>query len=56
MSEAASTFARKLLAAAVLVVAAWVLLKLVIGLVSTIAWFVAVVVAIIAIGWAIRTL
>jgi hypothetical protein len=56
MSEAAGTFARKLLAAAILVVAAWVLFKLVIGLVSTIAWFLAVVVAVIAIGWAVRTL
>lgn len=56
MSEAASTLARKLLAAAVLVVAAWVLFKLVIGLVSAVAWFLAVVVAIFAVVWAIRTL
>ena len=56
MGEAASNLARKLIAAAILVVAAWVLFKLVLGLVSTIAWFVAVVVAIIAIGWAVRTL
>lgn len=56
MSEAAGTIGRKLLAAAILVVAAWVLFKLVIGLVSTIAWFLVVVVAVIAIGWAVRTL
>jgi hypothetical protein len=42
--------------ALVLALAAWVLLKVVIGVIAGIAWFVVVVVAIIAVVWAARTL
>jgi Flp pilus assembly protein TadB len=50
------SFGMRVLAAVVLAVAAWFLLKIVIGLVAGIAWFVAVVVALIAVVWAVRTL
>ena len=36
--------------------AAWVLFKLVIGVVAAVAWFVVAIVAIVAILWAVRTL
>ncbi len=52
----ASDLARKLIAIVVLAVAAWFLLKVVIGIVTGIAWMVAVVVAILAVIWALRTL
>jgi hypothetical protein len=52
----ASDLGRKLIAVAVLVVAAWFLLKVVIGIVTGIALAVAVVLAIVAVIWALRTL
>jgi hypothetical protein len=39
-----------------LLVAAWVLLKLVIGLVAAIAWIAVAVLAVVAIVWALRVL
>jgi hypothetical protein len=56
VEEARPSLARRLLAVLVLVVAGYLLLKLVIGLVTAVAGLVAVVVAIAAIVWAIRTL
>jgi|GEM_PF-5268715 len=56
MAQRASDAGKKLLAIAVLLIAAWILLKIVIGFVATIAWIVVAVVAVIAILWAIRTL
>jgi hypothetical protein len=50
------TFGMRVVAALVLALAAWFLLKVVIGFVAGIAWFVAVVVAIVAVVWAARTL
>ena len=50
------TFGMRVVAALVLALAAWFLLKVVIGFIAGIAWFVAVAVAIIAIVWATRTL
>jgi hypothetical protein len=52
----ASVLGRKLLAVAVLALAAWLLLKLVIGIVTTVAWIVAIGVAFVAVIWAVRTL
>jgi hypothetical protein len=46
----------RVLAILVLAIAAWVLLKLLIGVVTAVAWTVAVVLAIVAIIWAIRVL
>lgn len=56
MSETASTLGKKLLAAAVLVVAVYLLLKLAIGLIASIVWLLVAVVAVIAVVWAVRTL
>jgi hypothetical protein len=50
------SFAMRVLAALVLALAAWFLLKVVIGIIAGVAWFVAVVVAIVAVVWAARTL
>jgi hypothetical protein len=51
-----SNLARKLIAVAVLLIAAWFLFKVLLGIVSTIAWFLAVLVALAAVVWAVRTL
>jgi hypothetical protein len=50
------SFGARILAAVVLVIAAWFLFKVIIGIVTGIAFFLAVVVAIIAVLWAVRTL
>ena len=49
-------FGMRVVAALVLALAAWFLLKVVIGIIAGVAWFVAVVVAIVAVVWAARTL
>lgn len=46
----------RVVAALVLAVAAWFLLKAVIGVVVGLAWIVAVVVLLVAVLWAVRTL
>ena len=46
----------RVLAVLVLAVAAWFLLKVVIGVIAGVAWFVAVVLAVVAVVWAMRTL
>jgi hypothetical protein len=51
-----TSFGMRVLAALVLALAAWFLLKVVIGIVAGVAWVVAVVVALIAVVWAARTL
>jgi len=51
-----SSIGRRLIAVLVIGVAAWILFKLVIGVVAAVAGTVAIVVAIIALIWAIRTL
>ena len=56
MGQLASDAARKGLALAVLLVAAYVLFKLVLGFVTAVAWIVVAVVALVAIGWALRVL
>ncbi len=56
MTDAASGVGKKLIAAAVLVVAAYVLFKLVIGLVASLVWFIVAVIAVLAVIWAVRTL
>jgi hypothetical protein len=47
---------RKLIAIAVLAIVAWFLLKVVIGIVTGVAWMAAVILAIVAVVWALRTL
>jgi len=50
------SFGMRVVAALVLALAAWFLLKVIIGIVAGVAWFVAVVVALVAVVWAARTL
>jgi hypothetical protein len=50
------SFMMRVVAALVLAMAAWFLLKVVIGIIAGVAWVVAVVVALIAVAWAARTL
>jgi hypothetical protein len=51
-----SGLASKALALLVFLVAAWVLFKVVIGVVAAVAWIAVVVLAIVGILWALRTL
>lgn len=52
----AADLGRKALALVILLAAAWILFKLVIGVVAGIAWLVVAVLAVVAIIWAIRVL
>jgi hypothetical protein len=56
MGEFVADAGRKLLAVAILVVAAYVLFKVVIGVVAAVAWVVVAVVALIAVIWALGAL
>jgi hypothetical protein len=56
MREAAGDLGRRMLAILVLIVAAWILFKVVIGFVTAIAGTIVVVLALVAIVWAIRIL
>ncbi|HEX2087421.1 MAG TPA: hypothetical protein VHF89_17190 [Solirubrobacteraceae bacterium] len=57
MEEArSSSLLSKGVAAVVLLVAAWILLKIVIGFVSAVFWTVLTVVAVIAVIWAVLTI
>lgn len=55
-TESGPSFLMRVLAVVVLVVAAWLLLKFVIGFVAWLATVVAVIVAIAAVVWALRVL
>jgi len=50
------SFGARILAAIVLAFAAWILFKVVIGIVAGVAYFLVVVVAVVAVIWAVRTL
>jgi hypothetical protein len=56
VGEALSTAGKRALALVVLLLAAYVLFKVVLGIVSFVAWLVVVIIAIAAIVWAIRVL
>ena len=56
MGELVRDTGRKALALGVLLLAAWVLFKVVLGVVATVAWIVVVVLAVLAIVWALRVL
>jgi hypothetical protein len=56
MREHAANAGKKLLAVAVLLVAAWILFKIVLGFVTAVAWIAVAVLAVIAVVWAIRVL
>jgi hypothetical protein len=50
------SFGARILAAVVLAFAAWILFKVIIGIVAGVAYFLVVVVAVIAVIWAVRTI
>lgn len=54
--SSSSSFGMKVLAIIVLAVAAWVLLKFAIGIIAGLATVIVVVLAIVAVVWAVRTL
>ncbi len=56
MDKTGPSIGARVLAALVLALAAWLLLKVVIGVVAGLAWLVAVGVLLIAVVWAVRTL
>jgi hypothetical protein len=56
MEDTGPSFGARVVAVLVLAIAAWFLFKVVIGIVAGIAFFLAVIVAIVAVVWAARTL
>jgi hypothetical protein len=56
MSESVSNIGGKILAVVILLVAGWILLKVVIGVVAAVAWIVIAVLAVIAVVWALNRL
>jgi hypothetical protein len=56
MGELATQTGRKALAVGVLVAAGYVLFKIVLGFVTTVAWFAVIALAVIGIVWALRVL
>lgn len=56
MSQALTDIGKKGLALAVLLVAAWLLFKVVIGVVAAVAWIVVAVLAVVAVIWAVGVL
>jgi hypothetical protein len=56
MEKTGPSFVARIVAALVLVVAAWLLFKVVIGIVAGVAYLLVAVVAVIAVVWAVRTL
>jgi hypothetical protein len=56
MSETLSNFGGKVLALVILLVAGWILLKIVIGVVAFVFWTVLAVLAVIAVIWALNRL
>jgi hypothetical protein len=53
-TPSSSSFGRRAIAALVLLVAAWILVKAVIGIAVAVFWAVLVIAAIVAVIWAIR--
>jgi hypothetical protein len=56
MRERLSGAATKVLAVLVLIVAAWILFKIVLGFVAAVAWIVVAILAVLAVIWALRVL
>lgn len=56
MEKTGSSFGMKILAILVLAVAAWILLKVVIGILAGVAWIIVIVLAVVGILWAWNTL
>jgi hypothetical protein len=56
MEQSRPSLVRRAVAVAILAVAAWLLLKVVIGIIASVAWIVVAVIAIFGVLWAINTL
>ncbi len=56
MGQAARNLGKKALAIAVLLAAAFVIFKFVVGVIASVAWLIVAVIAVLAIVWAVRTL
>ena len=56
MSESRPSWTMRLLAGLVLVIAAWIVIKVILGILSAVTGFVVAVVAVVAIVWAYNTL
>lgn len=56
MENTSTSISRRILAVVVLAIAAWILLKFAIGLITGLATIVVIVLAIVAVVWAVRTL
>jgi hypothetical protein len=56
MKESLSGLAMKALAVVVLLIAAWILFKVVLGVVTAVAWVVVIVLAVVAVLWAMSVL
>jgi hypothetical protein len=56
MKESAANLGTKAIALAVLLAAAWVLFKIVLGFVTFVAWIAVVVLAVVAVLWALTKL
>lgn len=56
MKKTGSSFPMKILAVLVLAVAAWILLKVVIGILAGVAWIIVIVLAVLGVLWAWNTL
>jgi hypothetical protein len=56
MKESLSGLAVKALAVIVLLIAAWILFKVVLGVVTAVAWVVVIVLAVMAVLWAMSVL
>ena len=55
-TPSSSSFGKRAIAALILLLAAWILVKVVIGIVTAVFWTVAAIVAVIAVIWAIRVI
>jgi len=55
-TPSSSSFGKRAIAAVILLLAAWILFKAVIGIAMAVFWTVAVILALIAVIWAIRVI
>jgi hypothetical protein len=55
-TSSGTSFGKRAIAALILLLAAWILVKVVIGIVTAVFWTVAAIVAVIAVIWAIRVI
>jgi predicted membrane protein len=56
MEQTGPSLAKRALAVVILLLAAWILIKIVVGIVAAVFWVVLAVVAVVAVLWAINTL